>query len=555
MVSQVLALSAIVALAQAKAIVNNQCGHDVYLWSIPYAQGKTYGLTISPGGRYEELWRLGTSTNPGIAIKVSPDPNGIWEGKSEINYQYTVDDDKIWINLANVRGDAFGGNVTFFTCHGPYKTPNVPTRQCAVTDDVELILCGTERTEPSHDITSPEVIEHCSNSQMERAGQRLPRRPLQCSAHAVGPKRTPQLEKANATVKPNSTTAAHKPKKEAKTVPLKTFLEGKCPWAHNGTGCLLNETNRDDHHRHDHNSCEHLKPSTGLLSCIKQWEKASNTTTHYERTQKDGVDPHELINEDTANEQLKRLIHKITYLVCSNPGKFNLDTAQAHDCVAYKKEIKDAYADVDKPVLALSRSVGKKPKIYLSRTCQSFIPHTKCSKVKRYMKKTNKKYDWTTDTESEDENLIHPHPSAALNSPIISISPMCHEYMPAINCTKVGLFMEHRNPGYLMKPGSHFINKRLANVKSADKKLIDKNLIDQKFTGTKPSNEKFDKALADIEARGHRGHKPVICVNSLCHQFVDLVSCHKIKKMAERKDRYHDYTTDSDKGCHTDEEM
>jgi hypothetical protein len=185
MVGQVLTLSALVALSQAKAIVTNQCEHDVYIWSVPESQGMAKGLSVAPGGRYDEPWRAGTSINPGIAIKVSPHPNSISQGKSEIDFQYTIDSDKVWINLFNIRGGAFGGNTTFYTCHGPYKTPDVPTRQCSVTDEVELVLCGGGRTGEAEDTAPPEVINQCASPPVARDDKKTPRRPHQCHARVV----------------------------------------------------------------------------------------------------------------------------------------------------------------------------------------------------------------------------------------------------------------------------------------------------------------------------------------------------------------------------------
>jgi hypothetical protein len=164
MVIQILALSALVALTQAKAIVTNNCKHNVYLWSVPGKSGVADNLAIGPGKRYEEPWRYGTTVNPGIAIKVSSVENGINEGKAEINFQYTVDSydsSKIWINLNLVRSP-LPSDVVLFTCHGPYRTPNVPTRQCSYADDVELVLCGTRRSAPPQDKTSPDSIHDCT---------------------------------------------------------------------------------------------------------------------------------------------------------------------------------------------------------------------------------------------------------------------------------------------------------------------------------------------------------------------------------------------------------
>jgi hypothetical protein len=250
MFGQVLTLSTLVALSQAKAIVSNHCEHDVYIWSVPEAQGMARGLSLSSGGRYDEPWRTGTSVNPGIAIKVSSHPDGINQGKSEIDYQYTVDSDRIWISLSNIRGDAFGGNTTFYTCHGPYRNPDVPTRQCSSVDEVELVLCGTGRTGEAEDTTSPEVIKQCSTPPVAHNEKKIPRRPRQCNSRVVGPMRTPQLKTEAATDKSKKEAGAKQAKKEMNTVPLETILR-KCTWGQNSThtslvgGCSLNVTDFD----------------------------------------------------------------------------------------------------------------------------------------------------------------------------------------------------------------------------------------------------------------------------------------------------------------------
>ncbi|KAF2449687.1 hypothetical protein P171DRAFT_198417 [Karstenula rhodostoma CBS 690.94] len=192
MVGRVLALSALVALGHSKAIVTNNCRKDVYIWSVPEKADLPNNLSISPGKRYEEPWRSGTSVSPGISIKVSTEHDGIYTGKSEINLQYDVDASdptKIWIDLATVRGNDFD-TATLNTCYGGFKSQNVSTQQCSSTDDVELVLCGSERTVPSQDSTPIHVISNCIGLLAERED---PLHPRMCSGRVVGPKRMPML--------------------------------------------------------------------------------------------------------------------------------------------------------------------------------------------------------------------------------------------------------------------------------------------------------------------------------------------------------------------------
>ncbi|KAH7135613.1 hypothetical protein B0J11DRAFT_164326 [Dendryphion nanum] len=162
-----LVFSALVAFAQSKAIVTNHCKYDVHIWSVPEQEGIASNLVLKSGGSYEEPFRFGTKVNPGIAIKVSSHPNGIYDGKDEIDFAYSLDksdDHKVWVSLELVRGKAFENDVALFTCYGPYKSPFVPTRQCNINDDIELTLCGTERR--SHPVCGkirPPVAGNCSH--------------------------------------------------------------------------------------------------------------------------------------------------------------------------------------------------------------------------------------------------------------------------------------------------------------------------------------------------------------------------------------------------------
>jgi hypothetical protein len=192
MVARVLALSALLALGHSKAIVTNNCRKDVYIWSVPEKSDLANNLSISPGKRYEEPWRSGTAVSPGVAIKVTTEPDGIHTGKSEINFQYDVDasdSTKIWINLATIRGTDFD-TATLNTCYGGYKGSSVPIKQCSCTDDIELVLCGSERTVPSQDTTPLRVISTCIGLVGEQDDALNPR---MCSGRVVGPKRMPML--------------------------------------------------------------------------------------------------------------------------------------------------------------------------------------------------------------------------------------------------------------------------------------------------------------------------------------------------------------------------
>ena len=146
MTGRTLTLGALVALTQAIAIVTNNCPHDVYVWSVPQSGGSNAtGLPIKSGTGYEESWRYGTNTNPGVAIKISPQADGIYKDGDELEFAYSVagaNKSKVWVNLSPVHGSNTFGNIIFRTCQGSFTTPEVSTVQCDVSNNIELLLCG-----------------------------------------------------------------------------------------------------------------------------------------------------------------------------------------------------------------------------------------------------------------------------------------------------------------------------------------------------------------------------------------------------------------------------
>jgi hypothetical protein len=167
MLGSALPVLTFVALAQARAIVTNHCPYNVYVWSVPQvlSSSHTDNVPIKPGGQYQEPWRHGSIANPGVAIKISTKSDGILKSADEIDFAYAVDgndDNKIWVDLSQVRGDAFKDNLAFHSCTTQYGSANVQTHQCTATDDVELVLCDTSpRSTPEKDPTSLEQVKAC----------------------------------------------------------------------------------------------------------------------------------------------------------------------------------------------------------------------------------------------------------------------------------------------------------------------------------------------------------------------------------------------------------
>jgi hypothetical protein len=144
MIGSIIAVGTLVALAQGKAIITNRCPQPVYVWSIPSAgSAHTNNLPIPPGGRYEEAWRHGTSEQPGIALKISTEVDGIYKGMDEINFAYSIErsnKSEVWVDLSPVRGKPFDSRA-FHSCHGMHQSSHVQPGKCKATDDIELVLC------------------------------------------------------------------------------------------------------------------------------------------------------------------------------------------------------------------------------------------------------------------------------------------------------------------------------------------------------------------------------------------------------------------------------
>lgn len=182
-------LLALAAAAYSEAIVTNLCSHDVYIWSVPEAPGYAENLLVRPGHKYEEPFRYGTKRNPGVAIKVSASSHGINNGAPELDFAYAVNqhiNKTVWVNLDGVRDAGLIEYVTFFTCVGQEQSLHAPTRRCSTLDDIELVLCGTERTGPIRNPVRSELISNCSTPIRSRDHSKEPSQPAaQCNPRVI----------------------------------------------------------------------------------------------------------------------------------------------------------------------------------------------------------------------------------------------------------------------------------------------------------------------------------------------------------------------------------
>lgn len=142
----VVALGSFWTLAQSKAIIANECSHPVYVWSVDKAgSAHADNLIVPAGSKYEEAWRRSPSEDNrgGIALKVSPESDGISKDKPELDFAYTISNwqnNTVYVSLTPIT-DGFG-EVAFTTCHGPVRTSDsISTIGCSTSDDVTLTLC------------------------------------------------------------------------------------------------------------------------------------------------------------------------------------------------------------------------------------------------------------------------------------------------------------------------------------------------------------------------------------------------------------------------------
>ena len=143
-------LAALTPLAHAvgDAIVENNCGKPVYLWSVGEHVGPQE--TINPGDSYSEQFRRDPVTG-GITLKVTRVEGGLFDGSPQTNFALSLKDGRIWYDLSDVFGDPFKGQPVSVTpdddnCPSIEWPNGVPpgesqVRDCTADTDVTLSLC------------------------------------------------------------------------------------------------------------------------------------------------------------------------------------------------------------------------------------------------------------------------------------------------------------------------------------------------------------------------------------------------------------------------------
>ena len=119
------------------------------LWSVGSAVSQAY--TLAQGAAYSEPFRKDPVTG-GIAIKITKDPNGLYNGSPQTIFAYSLDGATIWYDLSDTFGDAFAGNKlsvssTNTACPAIVWASGTPpagsqVKACDSAHDVTLTLCA-----------------------------------------------------------------------------------------------------------------------------------------------------------------------------------------------------------------------------------------------------------------------------------------------------------------------------------------------------------------------------------------------------------------------------
>lgn len=102
-----LATAAPIVSAVGSAKVLNSCTFPVYLSAVGSEASAVQTIPQS-GGTFAETFFLDPKTG-GRTIKVTREADGLFTGKPQLNFAYTLDGANVWYDLSNVFGDAFAG--------------------------------------------------------------------------------------------------------------------------------------------------------------------------------------------------------------------------------------------------------------------------------------------------------------------------------------------------------------------------------------------------------------------------------------------------------------
>lgn len=223
-VASSLIFGALVTLTNSKLIVTNDCMRDVYVWSVPNTKGYASNKAIKAGGgQYVETFHQGNHGS-GIAVKISPEPNGIYIGKPQAQVSYNLDhkgEPKVWVNFENIANE-WNAAFAFHTCKGVYNK-TVPIHYCGLDDNVELVICGSQRAFAERDGTSKSTLAQCVNPKRNQTGyyRSNPRALRHCHGSIISPR--------NSTVSALSSEATEPKPDRPSSLPLAEVLAKPVP--------------------------------------------------------------------------------------------------------------------------------------------------------------------------------------------------------------------------------------------------------------------------------------------------------------------------------------
>lgn len=136
--------------AVGNARVVNKCSTPVYIWSVGQAAAGPYTLAAK-SGVYSEPFVKDPVTG-GKALKIVRTSDGLYTGKPQTTFAYTLDDAKVWYDLSDIFGDAFAGSKLVeasadtscpaITWNNGVQPGGSQTKTCTSAKDVTLTLCA-----------------------------------------------------------------------------------------------------------------------------------------------------------------------------------------------------------------------------------------------------------------------------------------------------------------------------------------------------------------------------------------------------------------------------
>jgi Blastomyces yeast-phase-specific protein len=132
------------------ARVTNNCDSEVTVWSVGGSIAGPWTLAAN-GGTYSEAFEKDPQSG-GKAIKITKDPNGLYDGAPQTTFAYNLDGGNVWYDLSDVFGDAFSGAKLVEasadeSCPSIVWDTGVPpngsqVKVCEADADVTLTLCS-----------------------------------------------------------------------------------------------------------------------------------------------------------------------------------------------------------------------------------------------------------------------------------------------------------------------------------------------------------------------------------------------------------------------------